>query len=368
MNDHINNKTRREILLGGLAAATGMAVTGPASAQTKPGARFRIAVTGDFENLAPKLVPWQTLGDDVEVVTFDKPFRSAQETVKALREFDAVTLMHERIPLSRPMLEQLPRLKLIVFSGNSNETLDDKAATERNIIVYKSAPDIGGDPALGGGDSPSELALALMLACARHVPEADALIRKGGWSMAVGIPLRGKVLGIIGYGDVGRPVGIYGRALGMKVLGFSRSLTDETARADGITRTDLQTLLRTSDVVSIHLPLTAQTRGFIGAKEIALLKPSVIFINTARAAIVDEPALLEALRTRRIAMAGLDVFWQEPMPADHPLLQLPNVVMTPHVGYVTEETMVVRYRALLEVLAAYRQGKVMERYVSKPRV
>ncbi len=353
--------TRRDILLAGLAVTA----AGVTSAQAQTPARFRIAVTGDYENVALKSAPWNTLGDGVEVVSFTKPFRSLQETVTALRDFDALAMMRERTPMPREALEKLPRLKLIVFSGLMNETLDHPAAAARNIIVCRSLGMGGNDarPATqGGGGSPSEQALALMLACAKHIPAADALIRQGGWALEPNIPLRGKVLGIVGYGSIGKPVARYGQALGMPVLGFSRSLTDEVARAEGVTRADLETLLRTADVISIHLPLTAATKGIIGAREIGWMKPGVIFINAARAHIVDEQPMLEALRTGKIAMAGLDVFWEEPLPPNHPLLKLPNVVMTPHVGYVSEAAMASRYKAMVEVLAAYRQGTVKDRY------
>lgn len=319
--------------------------------------KFRVAVTGDFEGLAMKVAPWSTLGEDAEVVAFTKPFASARETVLALRDFDAVTLMHERIPLTSEIIEELPRLKVIVFSGRKNETLDDKAAADRGVVVCNSNPKFdvpGHEP---GGKSPSELAIALLMGCTWQTGPLTTLIRQGGWAAPPGVPVRGKTLGILGFGSVGRPVSRVGLALGMRILVYSRSLTDETAAAEEVTRADLDTLLKKSDVISIHLPLNAATRGMIGAKQIAQMKDGVILVNTARAAIVDEQPFLEALRNRKIAMAGLDVFWREPLPDHHPLKDLPNVVMTPHIGYATEETMVVRYRGILEKLAAYRDGK-----------
>jgi len=346
--------------------AAGFAASEASAAQTKSGAKFRVALTGDFETLAMKVAPWNTLGEDAEVVAFTKPFGSARETVKALRDFDAITLMHERIPLTREMLEQLPRLKFIVFSGNMNETLDDKAAAARDIIVCKSSPNFDVPPDAPGGESPSELAIALLMACTWQTGPATALIRQGGWAFRSGIPLREKTLGIMGFGGIGRPVGRVGVALGMRVLAFARSLTDEAARADGVTRADLDTLLKESDVISVHLPLNSSTRGMIGAQQIAQMKDGVILINTARAPIIEEQPFIDALRTRKIAMAGLDVYWEEPLPVQHPLKQLPNVVMTPHIGYATEATMVVRYRGLLDTLTAYRQGNIIGRYVSKP--
>ena len=328
--------------------------------------KFRVAVTGDFERLAMTAAPWSTLGADADVVTFTEPFASATETVLALRDFDAVTLMHERVPLTREIIEQLPRLKVIVFSGRKNETLDDKAAADRGVIVCNSNPQFdvpGGEP---GGKSPSELALALLLGCTWQIGALTTLIREGGWAAQPGVPLRGKTLGILGFGSVGRPVARVGLALGMRVLVYSRSLTQETAAVENVMAAELATVLQKSDVISIHLPLNSGTRGMIGADQIALMKDGVIVINTARASIIEEQPFLEALRTRKIAMAGLDVYWQEPLPADHPLKRLPNVVMTPHIGYVTEDTMAVRYRGLLEKLTAYRGGKVVGRYPSKP--
>jgi len=355
--------TRRDVLVGGLAMTT-VAGSGLAAVSEK---KFRIAVPGDYENLASRAA-WHTLGPDVEVVFFHKPFDSEHAAVKALQDFDALALMRERTPISRAMLTQLPKLKLIVFSGPSNATLDYNAAIEHNITVcYATAVPSGTPPtpAPTGGSSPAELTLALMMACAWHIPAATTLIKNGGWAFQPGIPMRGKTLGIVGYGNLGREVAKYGIALGMNVLGFSRSLTDDKAQADGVTRAELETLLRTSDVVSIHLPLNASTTGMVGSKEIGWMKDGAFLINTARAPIVDEAAMIAALRTRKIAMAGLDVYNQEPLPKNHPLLQLPNVVMTPHIGYVTEGSIAGMYAAEIDVLAAFRQGTVKNRYAPK---
>ena len=328
--------------------------------------KFRVAVTGDFERLAMKVAPWSTLGEDAEAVAFTEPFASARDTVLALRDFDAVTLMHERIPLTRAIIEQLPRLKVIVFSGRKNETLDAEAAVDRGVVVCNSNPNFDVPSDEPGGKSPSELAIALLLSCTWQTGPLTTLIRQGGWAAQPGVPLRGKTMGVLGFGSVGRPVARTGLALGMRVLAHSRSLTEADARAERVARTDLDTLLRQSDVISIHLPLNASTRGMIGARQIALMKDGVIVINTARAPIIEEQPFLEALRARKIAMAGLDVYWQEPLPDHHPLKQLPNVVMTPHIGYVTEETMVIRYRGLLEKLAAYRSGRIVGRHPARP--
>ena len=328
--------------------------------------KFRVAVTGDFEKLAMTAAPWSSLGADAEVVAFTEPFASARETVLALRDFDAITLMHERIPLTRAVIEQLPRLECVVFSGRKNENFDDKAAADRGVIVCNSNPKFDVPSNEPGGKSPSELAIALLMSCTWQTGPLTTLIRQGGWAARPGVPLRGKTLGILGFGSVGRPVARTALALGMRVLAYSRNLTEEAAHAENVTRANLDTLLKESDVISVHLPLNASTRGMLGAQQIAQMKDGVIIVNTARAPIIEEAPFLEALRTHKIAMAGLDVYWEEPLPQDHPLKQLPNVVMTPHIGYVTTETMIARYRGLLEKLAAYRSGKIVGRYASKP--
>lgn len=357
--------TRRDLLTGGLAL-TVSAVSGDAMSATSK--KFLVGVPGDYERLAAK-APWHTLGEDVEVVFFDKPFRSPEATVKALKDFDALALMRERTPLPRAVLERLPRLKLIVFSGPSNQAMDHAAAAERNIVVCNAARLPTAAPADAGESSrprrvggPAELTFALMLACAWSLRTADQAVRGGEWTVPPAIQLNGKTLGIVGYGGIGGSVGRCARAFDMRVLGFSRSLTDEIARADGITKTDLETLMRTADVISVHLPLTAQTRGFLGSREIGWIKPGAILVNTARAQIVDEAAMLEALRTGRIASAGFDVYSEEPLPRNHPLTRMPNVIMTPHIGWVSAASLAAFYAMEIDVIASFRQGVVTNRY------
>lgn len=354
--------TRRDLLTGGLALTVSAASGGAVSATSQ---KFRVGVPGDYEGFAAKS-PWQTLGDDVEVVFFDRPFKSPEATIKALKDFDALALMRERTPLPRAVLERLPRLKLIVFSGPSNQAMDHAAAAERNIVVCNAAR----LPTAPAGESsrprhiggPAELTFALMLACAWNLRTADQAVRTGEWTMPPAIQLNGKTLGIVGYGGVGGSVGRCARAFDMPVLGFSRSLTEEIARADGITKADLETLMRTADVISVHLPLTEQTRGFLGPREIGWIKPGAILVNTARAQIVDQAAMLEALRTGRIATAGFDVYDEEPLPRNHPLTRMPNVIMTPHIGWVSAASIAAFYAIEIDVIASFRQGVVKNRY------
>jgi phosphoglycerate dehydrogenase-like enzyme len=358
----MNDKTsRRDLLIGGLATT---AVAAPSLATAQP-AKFRIAIAGDFEDVALRAAPWNSLGDDVEVIAYNKPLTTTAQVVRAFRDVDAAVLMRERTPMPRAVIQQLPKLKLIVFSGLMNATLDHKAAADRNITVA-NALGFGNDndpsAAEAGGGGPGELTMALLLACAWHIPQADAMIRDGGWAMQPEIPLKmplaGRTLGIPGYGNIGTRVGKYAQAFGMKVLGFSRTLTEEQAKLDNVTKVDLDQCMSQSDVVSVHLPLTNETRGMIGARELGLMKPGVIFINTARGPIVDETAFVAALRSRRIAMAGVDVYDQEPLPQGHPFKKLPNIIMTPHIGYVSENDMVNRYKALFDAVAAYRKGEL----------
>lgn len=362
MND---TTTRREVLLAGLA----LTAAGVSRAQTSTTGRFRVALAGDYESVGLQFAPWNTLGDDAEVVSFNDPFETSADTIAALRDFDAVVLMRERVPMPREVIENLPRLKLIVFSGQMNATLDHVAAAEHDIVVCNALGMGGGEGESGGG--PAELTIALMLACAWHIPQADALIRRGGWilqpEIPFKIPLGGRTLGIVGYGIIGTRVGELAKAFGMNVLGFSRSLTEEIAREQGVMRADLDTVMRSSDVVSVHLPLTNLTRGMVGARELGLMKPGAMLINTARAPIVEEAPFIDALRTGRIAIAGLDVHYEEPLPQNHPLVQMSNVVMTPHIGWVSESGMAGRYRALFDVVAAYRRGEIINRYTPGAR-
>jgi phosphoglycerate dehydrogenase-like enzyme len=236
--------------------------------------------------------------------------------------------MRERTPLSREILQQLPRLKLIASTGPRNASIDMQAAAERGILVtptgYESTPTI-------------ELTWALILASVRHLVWEAGSVRDGGWQTSVGANLRGKCLGVLGLGNIGREVARIGLAFGMTVIAWSQNLTTKIAIAAGATLVDKDALFRHADIVTIHLILSRRTSGLVGALELALMKPTTWLINTSRGPIVDQAALIEALQARRIAGAALDVFDAEPLTADHPFRKLDNVLATPHIGYVTEE-------------------------------
>ena len=256
--------------------------------------------------------------------------------------------MRERTPFGRDLLERLPNLRLLVTTGMRNAAIDVKAATDLGVLVCGTS---------GGPESPpAELTWGLILALARHIPGEDAATRRGRWGTTVGMCLENRVLGILGLGRLGTKVAKVGVAFDMSAIAWSENLTAERAAKCGATLVTKDELFARSDVVTIHVQLSARTRGLVGARELSLMKPTAYLVNTARGPIVDEVALVKALQARAIAGAGLDVFDQEPLPADHPFKRLDNTLLMPHAGYVTEEQYRVRYRDTVDDVAAYLRG------------
>jgi phosphoglycerate dehydrogenase-like enzyme len=259
---------------------------------------------------------------------FNDHIADPSAVVERLRPFDVICVMRERTPLTREILQQLPNLRLIASTGPRNASIDSQTAADLGIAVtatgYDSNPTI-------------EFTWSLLLASMRGIDREAASLKAGGWQTSLGSNLRGKVLGVVGLGNIGREVARIGVAFGMKVIAWSQNLTKEKANAAGATLVDKQTLFREADVVTVHLVLSGRTRGLIGVPEFALMKPTARFVNTSRGPIVDEAALIEALQARRIAGAAVDVFDVEPLPPDHPFRKLDNVLATPHLGYVTED-------------------------------
>jgi phosphoglycerate dehydrogenase-like enzyme len=289
---------------------------------------MKVAILDDYQDVALRLADWSAVRRRAEITVFNDQLADPAAVVERLRPFDVVCVMRERTPLSRDILQQLPRLKLIASTGPRNAAIDMRAAAERGIVVtatgYESTPTI-------------ELSWALILASARHLASEAASVRDGGWQTRIGSNLRGKCLGVIGLGNIGKEVARIALAFGMTVIAWSQNLTGEIASAAGATLVDKDALFRQADIVTIHLILSRRTSGLVGAAELALMKPTAWLVNTSRGPIVDEAALIEALQARRIAGAALDVFEIEPLPADHPFRRLDNVLATPHIGYVTEE-------------------------------
>jgi phosphoglycerate dehydrogenase-like enzyme len=289
---------------------------------------MKVAILDDYQDVALRLADWSAVRRRAEITVLNDHLADPAAVVERLRPFDVVCVMRERTPLSRDILQQLPRLKLIASTGPRNAAIDMRAAAERGIVVtatgYESTPTI-------------ELSWALILASARHLASEAASVRDGGWQTRIGSNLRGKCLGVIGLGNIGKEVARIALAFGMTVIAWSQNLTGEIASAAGATLVDKDALFRQADIVTIHLILSRRTSGLVGAAELALMKPTAWLVNTSRGPIVDEAALIEALQARRIAGAALDVFEIEPLPADHPFRRLDNVLATPHIGYVTEE-------------------------------
>jgi phosphoglycerate dehydrogenase-like enzyme len=313
------------------------------------GETMRIAILDDYNNVALKLADWSPVLARAELVSFDDHLDDLDALVARLSGFDVIVIMRGRTHFPRRLLERLQSLKLIVSTGMRHIAVDMDAATERGIVVYGTGGAANGPVAV-------ELAWALILGLARKLPMHDRSIREGGWQREPGISLRGKVLGIVGLGLIGAQVARIGRAFGMDVIAWSQNLTPERCAEAGVRYADKDALLGAADVVSIHLTLSDRTRGLIGARELGLMKPGALLINTSRGPIVDQTALIDALQSRRIRGAALDVYDIEPLPADHPMRGLPHSVLTPHLGFVTEENFRVYYSQCIENVLAFLDG------------
>ncbi len=289
---------------------------------------MKVAILDDYQNVAFKTADWSAVASRAELNVFNDHIADPAALVERLLPFDVICVMRERTPLPREIIQRLPNLKLIASTGPRNASIDVAAAQERGIQVtgsgYRSTPTI-------------ELTWALILASARHVVQENNAVRHGGWQTALGQELDGKVLGVLGLGNIGKQVARIGLAFGMKVIAWSQNMTRETAEAEGATLVSKSELFRQADIVTVHLILSKRTRGLVGAAELQLMKPTARLVNTSRGQIVDEGALIKVLQSRTIAGAAIDVFDEEPLPEPHPLRRLDNVLATPHIGYVSEE-------------------------------
>jgi phosphoglycerate dehydrogenase-like enzyme len=307
----------------------------------------RVAVLDDYQHVAQGTADWESLPGGTEVSFFHDHLAGEDELVDRLSAFEIVVAMRERTPFGRSLLARLPGLRLLVTTGMRNAAIDLEAATELGVTVAGTG---------GVGTHTAELTWALILSLLRHVPSEDASMRAGGWQRTVGTDLAGKTLAVLGLGNVGRRVTAAGLAFGMEVIAWSQNLTAETAAAAGAARVDKAELFTRADVLTIHLVLGERTRGLVGAAELAAMKPTARLVNTSRGPIVDEAALVACLRGGQIAGAALDVYDVEPLPPDHPLRTLPNVVLTPHLGYVTENSYRAFYGGAVEDIAAFLAG------------
>ncbi len=314
-----------------------------------------IAILDDYQDVALKMADWSRLDGRVAIKVFNRYIGNREELARELSDVSAIVCNRERTPVTAELLEALPNLELVVTSGMRNNSIDVAAAQARGIPVCGTAT---------LGYPTAELTVAMMLGWFRDLPVQVASLKAGGWQTSVGRGVRGKTLGIVGYGRIGKDVARVGLALGMNVLAHSRSLTDEAAAEDGVSAASLDRLVRKSDVISIHLGVNPQSRGLIGREEFAKMKNTALLINTARAVVVDQQAMIDALKDGAIGGAALDVYDIEPLPADHPLMTAPNTLLSPHLGYVMEENYKISFAEALENIEAWLDGA--PRRVLKP--
>ena len=307
----------------------------------------RVAILDDYQGVALSMADWPSLGAGVSVHPLHERLGREDDIAERLRNFDVVVAMRERTPFPGSVFERLPNLKLLVTTGRRNAAIDVSAAVARGIVVC-------GTSTLS--TPPVELTWGLILSLARSIPSESAAMRTGAWQSTIGVGLHGKTVGVVGLGRVGGDVARIGKAFGMQVLAWSQNLTRDRTDAAGVELVAKDDLFRRADVVTVHLVLSDRTRGIIGERELALMKPTALLINTARGPIVDEHALIHALRHSVIAGAGLDVFDEEPLPADHPLRRLEHALLTPHLGYVTSDNYRLAYGEAVEDIRAFLAG------------
>jgi phosphoglycerate dehydrogenase-like enzyme len=310
---------------------------------------MRVAILDDFQNAAKASADWSKVEKQAQITVFNDHVKGLDAVTERLRDFDIVVIMRERTPFPREQLERLPKLKLLATRGMVNRSIDLAAATERGIVVSGTN---------NVGTTTAELTWGHILSLVRSIPQEDRATREGKWQTSLGTGLAGKTLGVLGLGKVGSRVAKIGLAFGMKVIAWSQNLTEARCAEVGVEYAgSKQALLSNADVVTIHLALSDRTRGLIGKGELALMKPSAFLVNTSRGPIVDQAALIETLNAGRIAGAGIDVYDVEPLPPDHPMRRLPRSVLTPHLGYVSDENYRVFYSGCAENVAAFLAGK-----------
>jgi phosphoglycerate dehydrogenase-like enzyme len=312
----------------------------------------RLAILDDYQGVALARGPWDRLPETLAIEVFRDTVTDIEALVARLLPFDAILIMRERTPFPRALLERLPNLRLLVTTGARNRSVDLEAAAERGVTVC-------GTPSFG--HPTVDLTWGLILSLMRRIPEQQASLRAGGWQIApggsVGSTLEGKVLGVVGLGNLGSRVARVGQAFGMEVIAWSQNLTAEKAEAAGTSLVEKARLMEEADVVSLHLILSERSQGIVGAEELGRMKRSAVIVNTSRGPLIDHPALIAALQEGRIAGAGIDVFDREPLPPGHPLLAAPNTVLTPHLGYVTEENYAQYFLGAVEAVEGYLAGR-----------
>jgi len=311
----------------------------------------RIAILDDYNHAALKMADWSNLQRRCRIDVIDRPLASLDEAASVLAPYNVLCHLRERTAMPRELIERLPNLRMMTITGHHHRTMDMHAASERAIVVSRSAD------RPGGGQGTPELTFGLMLAAVRHIAFEDRRLRAGHWQSTIGLCLNGRMLGIVGLGKIGQRVAHIAQAFGMETIAWSPNLTDARAAEAGVRRVEKQELFAKADIVTLHMVLGETTRGLVGAAELAAMRPTAWLVNTSRGPLIDEDALVAALQSRSIAGAGLDVYWREPLRPDHPLLQLDSVVLTPHLGYVVEESFRAFYEDTVEAIEAWLDGK-----------
>jgi phosphoglycerate dehydrogenase-like enzyme len=315
--------------------------------------RLRCAILDDYFNLALKVADWSKIEDRVDVTVFKQPFASQEAAASALKDFEIVCAMRERTAFPRAMFDALPKLKLLITSGMRNAAIDMEAAKEKQVVLCGTH---------WPRDPTAPLTMGLILELTRNIGRESARMHAGEpWQAFVGTEIEGKTLGVVGLGKLGAKVSKLAQAFGMNVIAWSPNLTPERCNEVGVTYATKEELFATADIITIHVVLSQRSRGLVGAADLARMKPSSYLVNTARGPIVDETALLETLKARKIAGAAVDVFSVEPLPTDHPFRKLDNLVLTPHLGYATKETFIAHYNQMVEGIDAWFKGEPARR-------
>jgi phosphoglycerate dehydrogenase-like enzyme len=312
---------------------------------------MRVSILDDYQGVSLDMADWAPVkgrGIDIAVERF--PFVDEDAAVRALYDSEIVAAMRERTPFPKSLIDRLPKLKLLITTGMRNASFDMEALKARGVTVCGT-----GGPG-GGNEDTAELAWGLILGAARRISEDHAYMRQGGWQTRVGHRVAGKTIGLLGLGRLGSAVARVGIAFGMKAIAWSQNLTAEKAAEQGVERVEKDELFRRSDILSVHLVLSPRSRGLVGVREIGLMKPSAILVNTSRGPICDTDAVIAALKEGRLAYAGFDVYDKEPLPMDHPLRSAPNVILTPHIGYVTDENYRSSYPQIVENIMGFLDG------------
>jgi D-3-phosphoglycerate dehydrogenase len=309
----------------------------------------KAAILDDYQNVALAYADWSKVAKDVEITVFNKPFAGQAEAVKALQGFAIIAGMRERTPFPKAVIEALPNLKLLITTGMRNNSFDVAAANARGVTVCGTGA--VGSPTTG-------IAFGLMLELTRKIGFENARLKSGEpWQVTIGKDLEGLTLGMVGLGKLGQRSAAVGKAFGMKAIAWSPNLTAERAKEGGADYASKEDLFRNADIITIHLVLSERSRGLIGAKELGLMKNTAYLVNTSRGPIVDEKALVAALKAKQIAGAGLDVFDVEPLPLDHPFREMDKVVITPHLGYVSEQNYRKYFPDIVEDIRGFLDGK-----------